>query len=57
MSLKPIHLNGKRIGKFEVTGYIGTLLSKQFYCLPHPGAHIHKIDRDEIWKTVFPGKS
>ncbi|MEO8821986.1 MAG: hypothetical protein ABI366_00325 [Ginsengibacter sp.] len=54
--LKPdeISLNEKRIGKSEVIGYTGTLWSKSFYCLPHPNAHIFKIDRDEIWKTVFP---
>ncbi len=56
ISLKPIPLNGKRKGKFEVMGYSGTLWSKQFYCLPHPGAHINKEDRDAIWETVFSGK-
>ncbi len=56
ISLTPIPLDGKRIGKFEVMGYIGTLLSIRFYCLPHPGSHIHKIDRDEIWEIVFSGK-
>lgn len=38
----------------KVNGYIGKLWSKEFYCLPHPSAHIHNTYRDEIWGKVFP---